>query len=77
MKKVLTILMVVLMLASISVSALAAPNGFVSSPSGNAAPTVEEFKPYYDAEFEAAVKKSVLTSKVMSLIRNSANIIEK
>ena len=39
--------------------------------------TVEEFKPYYDAEFEAAVKKSVLTSKVMSLIRNSANIIEK
>ena len=39
--------------------------------------TVEQFKPYFDAEFEAAVKKSVLTSKVMSLIRNSANIIEK
>ena len=36
--------------------------------------TVEEFKPYYDAEFEAAVKKSVLTSKVMQLIRDSATI---
>ena len=39
--------------------------------------TVEQFKPYYDAEFEAAVKKSVLTSKVMQLIRGSANITEK
>ena len=39
--------------------------------------TVEEFKPYYDAEFEAAVKKSVLTSKVMGLIRDSAIIVEK
>jgi trigger factor len=38
--------------------------------------TVEQFKPYYDAEFEAAVKKSVLTSKVMQLIRTSANITE-
>lgn len=34
--------------------------------------TVEQFKPYYDAEFEAAVKKSVLTSKVMQLIRSTA-----
>ena len=39
--------------------------------------TVEDFKPYYDAEFEAAVKKSVLTSKVMGLIRDSAIIVEK
>ena len=39
--------------------------------------TVEEFKPYYDAEFEAAVKKSVLTSKVMQLIRSTAVIQEK
>ena len=39
--------------------------------------TVEEFKPYYDAEFEAAVKKSVLTSKVMQLIRSSAIVTEK
>lgn len=39
--------------------------------------TVEEFKPYYDAEFEAAVKKSVLTSKVMQLIRSTAVLVEK
>ena len=36
--------------------------------------TVEELKPYYDAEFEAAVIRSVLTSKVMRLIRDSAEI---
>ena len=36
--------------------------------------TTEELKPYYDAEFEAAVVRSVLTSKVMKLIRDSAEI---
>ena len=36
--------------------------------------TVEELKPYYDAEFEPAVVRSVLTSKVMKLIRDSAEI---
>ena len=36
--------------------------------------TVEQIKPYYDAEFEQAVIKSVLTSKVMGFIRNSADI---
>ena len=36
--------------------------------------TVEELKPYYDAEFEAAVVRSVLTSKGMKLIRDSAEI---
>ena len=39
--------------------------------------TVEQFKPYYDTEFEAAVRKSVLTSKVMQLIRSSAIITKK
>jgi len=39
--------------------------------------TVEELKPYYDAEFEAAVIRSVLTSKVMKLIRDSAEITQK
>ena len=38
--------------------------------------TVEQLKPYYDAEFEAAVVRSVLTSKVMGLIRESAEITE-
>ena len=38
--------------------------------------TVEELKPYYDAEFEAAVVRSVLTSKVMRLIRDSAEVTE-
>ena len=39
--------------------------------------TLEQLKPYYDAEFEAAVVRSVLTSKVMKLIRDSAEITEK
>ena len=38
--------------------------------------TLEQLKPYYDAEFEAAVVRSVLTSKVMRLIRDAAVIKE-
>jgi len=38
--------------------------------------TLEQMKPYVDAEFEAAVVRSVLTSKVMKLIRDSAEIAE-
>lgn len=36
--------------------------------------TVEQLKPYYNAEFEAAVTKSVLTGKVMALIREHAKV---
>ena len=36
--------------------------------------TVEELKPHYDAEFEQAVIKSILTGKVMDLIRDAAEI---
>ena len=36
--------------------------------------TMEQLKPYYDAEFEAALTRSVLTSKVMKLIRDAAEI---
>ena len=36
--------------------------------------TVEQIKPYCDAEFEQAIIKSVLTSKVMHLIRDAADI---
>ncbi len=38
--------------------------------------TVEQLKPYYDAEFEAAVVRSVLTSKAMRLVRDAAEITE-
>ena len=38
--------------------------------------TVEELKPYYDAEFEQAIIRSVLTGKVMQLIRENAVITE-
>ena len=38
--------------------------------------TMEQLKPYYDAQFEAAVIRSVLTSKVMKLIRDAANITQ-
>ena len=36
--------------------------------------TVEQLKPYYTADFEEAVIKSVLTGKVMSLIREHAHV---
>ena len=36
--------------------------------------TLEQLKPYYNAEFEKAVINSVLTSKVMRLIRDAADI---
>ena len=38
--------------------------------------TVEQLKPYFDAEFQAAVVRSVLTAKVMRLIRDAAEITE-
>jgi len=38
--------------------------------------TMEQLKPYYDAQFEAAVIRSVLTGKVMSLIREAAEVTE-
>jgi len=38
--------------------------------------TVEQIKPYCDAEFQAAVVRSVLTSKVMRLIREAAEVTE-
>jgi FKBP-type peptidyl-prolyl cis-trans isomerase (trigger factor) len=37
--------------------------------------TVEQLKPYYDAEFEAAVVRSVLSSKAMKLVRDEADVI--
>lgn len=36
--------------------------------------TLEQLKPYYDGEFEKAVIASILTGKVMSLIRDAAEI---
>ena len=36
--------------------------------------TMEQLKDYYDAEFEAAVMKSVLTGKVMRFIRDAADV---
>jgi len=38
--------------------------------------TLEQLKPYYDNEFEQAVIRSVLTSKVMRLIRDAADIAQ-
>ena len=39
--------------------------------------TMEQLKPYYDAEFEAALVRSVLTGKAMALVRECAEIAEK
>lgn len=38
--------------------------------------TVEQLKPYVDGQFRAAVIRSVLTSKVMRLIRDAADVTE-
>ncbi len=38
--------------------------------------TVEQVKEFYDAEFEKAVMRSVLTGKVMALIRAAADVTE-
>ncbi len=38
--------------------------------------TMEELKPHYDEEFEQAVINSVLTGKVMGLIREAADVTE-
>ncbi len=38
--------------------------------------TLEELKPYYDAEFEAAIRRSVLTGKALRLVRDAAEITE-
>ena len=38
--------------------------------------TVEQLKPYVDESFNAAVIRSVLTSKVMRLIRDAAEVTE-
>ena len=37
--------------------------------------TVEQLKPFYDAEFEAAVVRSVLSSKAMKLVRDEADVV--
>lgn len=36
--------------------------------------TLEQLKPHYDAEFEQAIIRSILTSKVMRLIRDAADV---
>ena len=38
--------------------------------------TLEQLKPYVDAEFQAAVNRSVLTSKAMKLVRDNAVVTE-
>ena len=38
--------------------------------------TIEQLKPYYDAEFEAAVIRTVLMSKAMKVVRDTADITE-
>lgn len=38
--------------------------------------TVEQLKPYYDAAFEKALIHSILTSKVMHLIREAADVAQ-
>ncbi len=45
MKKVLAICLMMVMVLSMSVNVFAAPDGFVSSPSGNPAPKVVDFDP--------------------------------
>ena len=38
--------------------------------------TVEQIKPYYDADFEAAVVRNILMTKAMKLVRDAADVTE-
>jgi LPXTG-motif cell wall-anchored protein len=48
MKKILVICLILIMVASASVAVFAAPNGFLSSPSGRPGPTIVSFDPSND-----------------------------
>lgn len=80
MKKVLAICLMLAVLMSLSVGALAAPNGFVSSPSGNGGPTVEEFKPK-DEECTAKLvitpyaEKEELPEVLQNLMKNAYDAV--
>ena len=38
--------------------------------------TMEQLRPHYDAAFEAAVVRSVITQKAMALVRSAAKVTE-
>ena len=38
--------------------------------------TMEQLRPHYDAAFEAAVVRSVITRKVLALVRSAAVVTE-
>ena len=38
--------------------------------------TMEQLRPHYDAAFEAAVVRTVLTKKAMQLVRDAASVAE-
>lgn len=58
LKKILVVCLVLAVLMSVSATAFAASNGFVKSPSGSQAPTVEKFEP----ENEHCMGTLVITS---------------
>ena len=57
MKKILAICLMMVMVVSMSIPAFATPNGFISSPSGNPAPTLISF----DASDEDCTAKLIIT----------------
>lgn len=76
LKKVLAILLTAVMLVTMSVSALAASGSFVSSPSGNAAPTLVSFKPENaDCNAELIItpysEKNTLSDELRALIEKA------
>ena len=81
MKKVLTICMVAVLALSLTVTAFAAPNGFVSSPSENTAPTEITFTPA-DEDCTASLvitpfsEKEELPEALENLLETARNQIE-
>ncbi|MBR6740964.1 MAG: hypothetical protein IKM04_07870 [Clostridia bacterium] len=88
MKKAATLCLSLVLLLSLSLTALAAPDGFISSPSGNPAPTIIDFIPANDDCTATAVITSygdrhnlpdalrTMLEKAYSDITNAGNITE-
>ncbi len=80
MKKLLSICLIVLMVVSMSVPAFAAPDGFVSSPSGNSAPGIVDFTPA-DEDCTAKLvitpysEKQELTDNLLAMFEKAYNDI--
>lgn len=80
MKKVLAICLMIVLVVSMSLNAFAAPNGFVSSPSGNRAPILIKFEPKDEGCTATIIitpygEKNRLPANIRDILENAYNDI--